>query len=103
MSLVLAFALTFSPPSGDRWIGRDKVKHFVAAAAIQSVSYAAWHRGAVSRSAALWRASAVTATASLGKEWWDYRRGGAFSRRDLVWDAGGAGAATVAIIQWSRK
>lgn len=101
IALVLAFTLSTSPT--DRWLGPDKVKHFLAAAAVQSVAYAMLHRDDTSRRAALWQASAVTAAASLGKEYLDHRRGGRFSGRDLAWDAGGAGAATVAIIHWSRK
>ncbi|MBK6486262.1 MAG: hypothetical protein IPF98_05215 [Gemmatimonadetes bacterium] len=103
MHFALALAFTLAAPSGDRWTGRDKLKHFAAAAAIQSLSYAAWRGADASRPAALWRATAVTATVSLGKETLDWRRGGRFSNRDLVWDAGGAGAATLAIIHGSRK
>ncbi len=103
MRLVLAFAFTLSTPPGDRWTGSDKVKHFLAAAAIQSLAYAALHRNDTTRRAALWQASMVTTAASLGKEIVDQRRGGRFSGRDLAWDAGGAGAATVAIIHWSHK
>lgn len=103
MNFALVLAFTLSPQPGDSWTGRDKLKHFVAAAAIQSVGYAVWRRGDTSRSAALWRATAVTATVSLGKEVLDRQRGGRFSGRDLAWDAGGAGAATLAIIHGSRK
>lgn len=103
MRFALAFALTFSGPAEDRWTGRDKLLHFAAGAAIQSVAYAAFRRGETSRRSALWRASAVTAAASLGKEALDHRRGGAFSGRDLAWDAGGAGVATLAIIHGSRR
>jgi putative lipoprotein len=106
MRFALALALTFGSPAdrpGDRWLGRDKFLHFAAAAAIQSVAYAALRRDDTSRERALWGATALTAAVSIGKEVVDHRRGGAFSGRDLVWDAGGAGAATVAIIRWSRK
>lgn len=106
MSLTLAFALSFTPASPqprDAWFGRDKAKHFVAAAAIQSVAYALLHRGSTSRASARWRATAVTTAASVGKEVFDRSRGRAFSGRDLAWDAGGAGMATVAIIYASRK
>lgn len=103
MNFALALAFTLAAPPRDHWTGRDKLKHFVAAAAVQSVSYAVWRRGDTSRPVALWRATAVTATLSLGKEAVDRRRGGPFSGRDLVWDAGGAGAATLAIIHGSRK
>lgn len=103
MKFAFALAFSLSAPPGDHWFGVDKVKHFVAAAAVQSLAYAAWHDRDTRRGTALWRATAVTATVSLGKELHDRRRGGTFSRRDLVWDAGGAGAATVAIIHGTRK
>ena len=100
-ALALAFSFTSRPP--DRWLAHDKFKHFVAAAAIQSVAYAAWDRAGTSRNTALWRATAVTATISLGKEAFDRSRGRVFSVKDLAWDAGGAGTATLAIIHWSQK
>jgi len=84
-------------------MGADKVKHFVASAAIQSLAYAAFRQRDDRRGAALWKATVVTAGASLGKELLDRRRGGSFSGKDLVWDAAGAGAATVAIIHWPRN
>jgi uncharacterized protein YfiM (DUF2279 family) len=101
LALVLAFSL--SAPSGDRWFARDKAKHFVAAALIQSVSYAAFREVGARRTSALWQATAVTAAASLGKEAFDRHQGRLFSVRDLAWDAGGAGMASLAIIRVSRK
>ncbi len=103
MHLALALALSFGGPPQDRWFGHDKFKHFAAAAVIQSAGYAAFHRRDVSRGTALWRASAGTATISLGKEVVDRQRGRQFSVRDLAWDVAGAGTATLAIIQATRK
>jgi uncharacterized protein YfiM (DUF2279 family) len=103
MKFAFALAFSLSTAPDDRWFGADKVKHFMVAAAVQSLAYAAWHERDARRSTALWRATAVTTTLSLGKEVHDWRRGGTFSRRDLVWDAGGAGAATLAIIHGTRK
>ena len=111
MHLALAFALSFGAPATarlqqrapDRWFGHDKWKHFAAAAVIQSVGYAAFRQGDVSRQGAIWRATAVTSTISLGKEGFDRASGRDFSVRDLVWDAAGAGTATLAIIQATRK
>jgi uncharacterized protein YfiM (DUF2279 family) len=103
-ALALAFTLgTSGDGRADRWTGRDKLLHFAAAAAIQSLAYAALRRDEASRTRALWGATAVTAAVSIGKEVVDQRRGGTFSGRDLAWDAGGAGVATLAIIHWSRK
>lgn len=103
MRFAVALAFSFSASPQDRWLGADKFKHFVAAAVVQSLAYAAWRDRDTGREPALWRATAVTTTVSLGKEIVDLRRGGMFSRRDLVWDAGGAGTATLAIIHGSRK
>ena len=103
MHFAFALAFTLAAPPQDRWLGRDKLKHFAAAAAIQSLAYAAVRPQVASRSSAVWSATAVTATISLGKEVVDRRRGGRFSARDLVWDAAGAGTATLAIILGARK
>lgn len=103
MHLALAFALTFGAPRQDRWFGPDKWKHFAAAAVIQSVGYAAFRQNDTPRPVALWRATAVTSSISLGKEWFDRHQGRPFSVRDLAWDAAGAGTATLAIIQATRK
>ena len=102
MHFAFALAFTLAAPPQDRWLGRDKLKHFAAAAAIQSLAYAAVRPQVASRSRAVWSATAVTATISLGKEV-VVRRGGRFSARDLVWDAAGAGTATLAIILGARK
>lgn len=103
MHFALAFALTFGAPKQDRWFGPDKWKHFAAAAVIQSVGYAAFRQNDTSRPVALWRAAAVTSTVSLGKEAFDRQQGRDFSVKDLAWDAAGAGTATLAIIQATRK
>jgi putative lipoprotein len=103
MRWAFAFVLSLPPWQKDAWFGADKAKHFVVAAAIQSVSYSLWRDRGVRSEPALWRATAVTATASLGKEAFDRSRGRAFSVRDLAWDAGGAGAASIVIIQLRGK
>ncbi len=106
MRFAIALAFTLGSPADgapDRWMGRDKLLHFAAAAALQSVAYAVLRRDESTRTRALWGATAVTAAVSVGKEVVDHQRGGRFSVRDLAWDAGGAGAATLTIIHWSRK
>jgi uncharacterized protein YfiM (DUF2279 family) len=97
MTWVLAVAFTLSP-NGDSWFGRDKAKHFFAAAAVQSLAYSVWREGGASSRAALWGATAATGAVSVWKEVHDRRQGRLFSRKDLVWDAAGAGASTFAII-----
>lgn len=92
--LGLASADTVATPrvTQDRWLGPDKVKHLVVAAAAQSGTYAALRFGA-DHGAAL--AGATVATVALGvvKERLD-RRGTGFSVRDLAWDAAGIALAT---------
>jgi uncharacterized protein YfiM (DUF2279 family) len=82
------------PP--DRWIGTDKVKHFVLSALIQSFAYSVTQvTTKADRSSLLLSASVATAAAGLGKEMRDHRSYGHFSVRDLVWDAAGAGTASL--------
>ena len=78
----------------DAWFGVDKVKHFLAAAFVQSIAYSTIRASGASHGASLVGASLVTATVSVGKEVLDGRTGGTRSGRDLLWDAAGAGAAT---------
>lgn len=93
--LALAFSLAAPPP--DAWFGADKLKHFFVAAFTQSVTYSALQLARVRHDRALAGAWAVTATVSVAKELRDRRSYGLFSVRDLVWDAAGAGVATLVI------
>jgi uncharacterized protein YfiM (DUF2279 family) len=82
-------------PSGDSWFGVDKVKHFFMGALVQSVAYSAIRASGGSHDASLAGATGVTASVSIAKEFWDAHSGGTASARDLVWDAAGAGTATL--------
>jgi len=82
-------------PSGDSWFAVDKVKHFFMGAFVQSVAYSALRTSGASHNASLAGATGVTAGVSLAKEVWDAHSGGTPSVRDLVWDAAGAGTATL--------
>lgn len=99
MRFALVFSLAFGGQSeadpGERWFGPDKVQHFFAAAFVQSVSYSGLRAVDVPHGRALTGATLTSAAVSVGKEVRDARRGGVFSGRDLVWDAGGIGAATL--------
>jgi putative lipoprotein len=97
--LALAMSLT-APP--DNWFGSDKLKHFFIAAFTQSVAYSALQAARVNHDEALVGAWAVTATVSVAKEVHDRRSYGLFSYRDLVWDAAGAGVATLVISKTVR-
>ena len=84
----------------DSWFGTDKVKHFFLSAFVQSLSYSVMQvttRG--SRSSLLLSASAASAAAGIGKELHDRRVKGAFSVRDLAWDAAGIGTASLMLTQ----
>jgi putative lipoprotein len=82
-------------PGGDRWFGPDKVKHFFVAAFVQSVSYSVVRGAGARHEASLAAATGATAAVSEGKEIVDRRAGGQVSVPDLVWDAAGAGAASL--------
>ena len=97
--VALALSLT-APP--DNWFGSDKLKHFFIAAFTQTVAYSALQAARVDHDQALVGAWAVTAAVSVGKELRDRRSYGLFSYRDLVWDAAGAGVATLLIAQTVR-
>ena len=97
--LALAMSLT-APP--DNWFGSDKLKHFFVAAFTQTVAYSAFQAARVNHNEALVGAWAVTATVSVAKEMHDRRSYGLFSYRDLVWDAAGAGVATLVIAKTVR-
>ena len=97
MIVPLALALSLTAPPKDRWFGADKLKHFFVAAFTQTVTYSALQAAQVRHGPALAGASAVTAVVSVAKEVHDRRTTGLFSVRDLVWDAAGAGAATLLI------
>jgi uncharacterized protein YfiM (DUF2279 family) len=86
----------------DRWFGADKVKHFVTAFVAQSVAYAALRVVNAPHGGALAGASAATAAVSVWKERSDRRATGLFSRKDLAWDALGAGAAAAALSHTER-
>jgi len=98
--VALALSLT-APP--DNWFGSDKLKHFFIAAFTQTVAYSALQAARVHHDQALVGAWAITATISVGKEIHDRRSYGLFSYRDLVWDAAGAGVATLLIAKTVRS
>ena len=97
--VALALSLT-APP--DNWFGSDKLKHFFIAAFTQTVAYSALQAARVDHDQALVGAWAATAAVSVGKELRDRRSYGLFSYRDLVWDAAGAGVATLLIAKTVR-
>lgn len=79
----------------DPWFGVDKVKHFFTSFFVQSVVYGSARATGAGHGGSLGAASAATAVVGITKELRDRRSNGVFSARDLVWDAAGAGLATV--------
>ena len=100
-TLMVVGLLQVGAPDG--WLGPDKLKHFFLAAFTQSLAYSVTQvttRG--SRSSLLLSASLASAAVGIGKEMHDRRSSGLFSVRDLAWDAAGAGAATLLLVQTRR-
>jgi uncharacterized protein YfiM (DUF2279 family) len=98
--LLLVLALQARP--ADRWFSPDKIKHFFMAAFVQSVTYSALRATDLDHRSSLLGASAGNAALSIAKELSDARRTGLFSKRDLVWDAAGMGAATLLLERTAR-
>lgn len=98
----LVFSLGGAPLGADRWTGADKWQHFFTSAFVQSMSYGSLRAAGVAHGPSLTAASTVSLTTAIGKELRDSRAKGEFSRRDLVWDAAGAGAATVLLVRTRR-
>lgn len=106
LALGTALALAISNParaqSADAWFAPDKVKHFFLSAFVQSVTYGlARATDQAHQSSMLW-ASGASLAFGLGKEARDARERGKFSPRDLVWDAAGAGVASLALRRTRR-
>ena len=103
--LVLVFTLGLRSPqphSGDPWFGPDKLQHFFASAFMQSMGYGTLRAlGAEHRSARA-GATAGTVVVGVGKELHDRATHGDVSARDLVWDAAGAGSATLLLVRTAR-
>lgn len=103
MLKTLVVAALLQAGAGDRWFGPDKWKHFLMTAFTQSLAYSVTQvttRG--SRSSLLLSASFASAAVGIGKEMHDSRATGLFSVRDLAWDAAGAGAASLLLVQTRR-
>ena len=102
MKVTLLLALTLQGQPRDPWFSADKVKHFFMGAFVQSVTYSAFRATGIDHRSSLFGATGANVVVSVGKEVADGRRTGHFSRRDLVWDAAGAGAATLLLTRTER-
>jgi len=97
----LLAVLLLGPVSQDRprWFGPDRLKHFFLSFFVQSAGYSVARAANLDRETALGAATAVTGVAAVSKEIWDRKRGTGFDRGDLVWDALGAGAASLLLVR----
>jgi uncharacterized protein YfiM (DUF2279 family) len=75
-------------PEPDRWLAADKLQHLTMSFAATSFGFAAARSLGIGDAAAP-AAAALALAAGIGKEVADLRAGGAFSLRDLAWDAAG--------------
>jgi uncharacterized protein YfiM (DUF2279 family) len=89
-------------PAPDPIFGPDKVQHFFVSMFLQSFTYSALRATKASHQSSLAGATVTSALFGIGKEVRDQRKVGLFSVKDLVYDAGGIGAATV-LIGHSRR
>jgi uncharacterized protein YfiM (DUF2279 family) len=98
----IALATPASQVEEDLWFGADKVRHFFVSAMLQSLGYGALRAFDLRHGSALAGASVMTAGFGIGKELSDRRNGRRVSARDLIWDAAGAGAATLLLVRTER-
>lgn len=87
--LLISLSLqTLSTP--DKWFSADKVQHFCLGTFVQSASFGVLQSAKVDRTPALIAASALSATAAVGKELRDRNGRGDPSIKDAVWTLAGA-------------
>lgn len=91
-----------APSDRDPWFGRDKVLHFVASAAIQTVAHAVLRANGRAYGDASRGAAVATVSVGISKELWDRHRKRDFSFRDLVWDGIGGAAGAIVMRQASK-
>jgi len=85
------------PKVDDPWFGPDKVQHFFVSMFLQSFTYSALRATKASHQSSFAGATVASAFFGVGKEMRDRRSTGLFSAKDLLWDAGGIGSATLLI------
>jgi uncharacterized protein YfiM (DUF2279 family) len=97
--LLLGLIIAAPVPPRASWFGPDRIKHFFMSFFVQSASYSLARAANLGHGPALGAATGATAAAAISKELWDRKRGAGFDRLDLVWDAFGAGAATLLLVR----
>ena len=107
VAAALLLAFTLSAPaapaqSSERWFGGDKIKHFFMSAFTQSLVYSSLRATNAGHGSSLVGATVASASLGFAKELFDRRARREFSIRDLVWDAAGAGTATLVLSHTRR-
>ena len=100
MITALLVAATVAADTGDSWLGRDKVKHFLVSAMVHSVAFSA-SRAVTGRATAHAVAGGAVIAIGIVKEMSDRRAGRPFSTADLAWNAAG-GAASASLLNGTR-
>lgn len=80
----------------DRWVGEDKLRHFVMSFAATTMVYGG-ARAAVDAETALGAAALGAVTLGVGKEVHDARAGAFFDWKDLAWDFAGVAVAVILV------
>lgn len=87
--------LALAPPAAaqkrepDKWLGTDKVKHFIMAGFVYGISHASLQFVRAGEGQQQAGAGVSAVVFSLGKEVYDKRRGSVISARDIIWDGAG--------------
>jgi uncharacterized protein YfiM (DUF2279 family) len=81
----------------DPWLGADKVKHFLMAGFVESVTFAGLEAVGANRSTARVAGLSTAAIISVAREVHDRKVGKGFSVKDLAWDGLGIAAALLVI------
>ena len=100
-SLVLCLCLSVgAPPPADRWVGEDKLKHFLASFVATSLAAGVTRAAGADAETSAWAGAGAAATLGVWKELRDARLPEAtFSLRDIAWDLAGVGAASAVMAQ----
>ena len=89
---LVAFSLHALSTGRDGWLGSDKAKHFFLGVFVQSAAFGGLRATGLGKNSSLAGASALSLTASLGKELRDRSGRGTPSVRDAAWGIAGAAA-----------
>jgi uncharacterized protein YfiM (DUF2279 family) len=102
MNLLFCLCLSLSVPQEprDRWIGEDKLKHFLSSFAATTLSAGGARMVGMDARTAAWVGAGAGASLGVWKEARDFRSPtGTLSFRDLVWDGAGVAAGTAVMLQ----